>query len=176
MTGLKLLYTQEQIADVVSRLATTITDEYTGKDLMVIGVLKGGVVFMADLVRKIDLPLEFDFIGLASYGDSVTSCGQVKVTAHPTTHLEGRHILVVEDIVDTGLCMAALLDVLKEQHPASVKICALLDKPERRRTPVEVDYTGFVIPDEFVVGYGLDCAQRYRNLPEIYILEKNNVE
>ncbi|MEN8614366.1 hypoxanthine phosphoribosyltransferase [Dehalogenimonas sp. THU2] len=170
--SLKLLYPRDEIAGEVRRMAERISVDYAGKDLLVIGVLKGAAIFLSDLVRAITIPVEFDFIGLASYGDRVTSCGEVKITAYPTSAMEGRHLLVVEDIVDTGLCVDSLLKFLKERNPASLKLCALLDKPVRRQVPVNIDYSAFTIPDKFVVGYGLDYAQRYRNLPGIHTLEE----
>ena len=169
---LKLLYSRDEIAATVRRLAGQISADYAGNDLLVIGVLKGAVVFMADLIREIDVPLEIDFIGLSSYGDGVTSCGKVKLTAYPTARIEGRHILVVEDIVDTGLCIEALLKFLAERRPASIKVCALMDKPARHQVPIDIAYSGFTVPDKFVVGYGLDFAQRYRHLPQIFTLEE----
>jgi hypoxanthine phosphoribosyltransferase len=169
---LKLLYPREDIAAAVRLLAGRISADYAGKDLLVIGVLKGAVIFLSDLVREITIPVELDFIGLSSYGDGVSSCGEVKVTAHPTTAIEGRHVLVVEDIVDTGLCLEALLKIIRARNPASIKVCALMDKPARHRVAVDVGYSGFTIPDRFVVGYGLDYAQRYRHLGQIYTLEE----
>jgi len=169
---LKLLYSHEKIAAAVRRVAERISADYTGKDLLVIGVLKGAVVFIADLIREIAVPLEIAFIGLSSYGDGVTSGGEVKVTAYPTARIEGRHVLVVEDIIDTGLCIETLMKFLIKRKPASLKLCALLDKPARRRVPVDIAYLGFTVPDKFVVGYGLDFSQHYRHLPQIYTLEE----
>jgi hypoxanthine phosphoribosyltransferase len=169
---LKLLYSREEIAAAVRRLAERISADYAGKDLLVIGALKGAVVFLVDLIREMAIPLEIDFISLASYGDGVTSCGEVKVTAYPTARIEGRHVLVVEDIVDTGLCVEALMKFLTGRRPASLKLCALLDKPTRRRVPVDIAYLGFTVPDKFVVGYGIDYAQGYRHLPQIFTLEE----
>lgn len=175
MTGrfdLRLLYSREDIAAAVRALAERISADYAGKDLLVIGVLKGAVIFLADLIRELTIPAEIDFIGLSSYGDGVTSCGEVKVTAYPASPVEGRHVLVVEDIVDTGLCIDALLKFLAARGPASVRVCALMDKPARHQVGVDIAYSGFTIPDKFVVGYGLDFAQRYRHLPQIYTLEE----
>jgi hypoxanthine phosphoribosyltransferase len=170
--NLKLLYSRDEISAVVKRLAAKISDDYRGKDLIVIGVLKGAVIFLADLVREISIPVEIDFIGVSSYGNEMTSCGQVKVNAQPAAQVTGRHILIVEDIIDTGLCIEALIKHFSVIKPASIGICALLDKPARHQVPVEVSYKGFTIPDKFVVGYGLDYAQRYRHLPQIYTLEE----
>jgi hypoxanthine phosphoribosyltransferase len=169
---LKLLYSREDISAAVECLSARISADYAGKDLVVIGVLKGAVIFLADLVRELTVPAEIDFIGLSSYGDDVTSCGEVKFTAQPTAQVTGRHILIIEDIVDTGLCIKALLNFFEKSNPASIKVCALMDKPARHRVPVDIAYSGFTIPDKFVVGYGLDYAQRYRHLPQIYTLEE----
>jgi len=169
---LKLLYSREEISTVVNRLAANISNDYDGKDLIIIGVLKGAVIFLSDLIRELSIPAEIDFIGLSSYGDGVTSCGEVKIIAQPTAPVTGRHILITEDIVDTGLCIEALLKYFSAFKPASIKICALMDKPSRHQVPVEIAYAGFTIPDKFVVGYGLDYAQRYRYLPQIYTLEE----
>ena len=170
--NLKLLYSREEIAAEVRRLAAEISSEYAGKDPLVIGVLKGAVVFVSDLIREMTVPTEIDFIGLSSYGNDATSCGEVKVTAYPKTPIEGRHVLVVEDIVDTGLCIGTLMKFLLNQKPSSLKLCALLDKPSRRTTNVDIDYLGFTVPDKFVVGYGLDYSQHYRHLPQIYTMEE----
>jgi hypoxanthine phosphoribosyltransferase len=170
--NLKLLYSRDDISVIVKRLSAQISSDYSGKDLIIIGVLKGAVFFLADLVRELTIPAEIDFIGLSSYGDGITSCGEAKVTSHPSAPVGGRHILIVEDIVDTGLCIEALLKYFSDQSPASFKVCALMDKPARHRVPVEIAYAGFTIPDKFVVGYGLDYAQRYRHLPQIYTMEE----
>lgn len=167
---LKLLFPHEEIEARVRQLGAEITADYRGADPLIIGVLKGAVIFLADLIRQIDLPLEIDFIGLSSYGDGTSSCGEAIVTACPAVSLKGRHVLLVEDIIDTGYCLETLLKIIKAGEPASVKLCALLDKPGRRQVPVSADYSGFNVPDAFVVGYGLDCGQRYRNLPDIYTL------
>jgi len=169
---LKLLYSRQQIDAAVSRLAGQISADYRGKDPLVIGVLKGAVIFLSDLIRELTIPVEIDFIGLSSYGDAVTSCGEVKVTAFPTSPIEGRHVLIVEDIVDTGLCLEALVKILTARNPASLKICALLDKPSRRTATIGIAYTGLAAPDKFAVGYGLDYSQHYRHLPQIYTLEE----
>lgn len=168
---LKLLYTRDVIEARINQLGTRITADYEGRSPLVIGVLKGAVIFLADLVREIDLSLEIDFIGISSYGGDTVTCGEAVITTYPSISVTGREVLIIEDIVDTGICLKALLDYLAEQKAVSVTVCSLLDKPARRRVAVSVDYVGFEIPDKFVVGYGLDCAQRYRNLPAIYSLE-----
>ena len=173
MTTLKTLYSRGQIADKVRLLGKFISEDYRGKNLLVIGVLKGATIFMADLVREITIPIEFDFIRMASYGNDMATCGDVKMTIYPMAEIENRHVLIVEDIVDTGLCVEVVLKYLTGRKPASLKLCSLLDKPARRRVSVEIDYSGFTVPDKFIVGYGLDYAQHYRSLPEIYTLEGN---
>lgn len=166
------LITEEGIARRVAELGARITEDYRGKDLVVVGVLKGSFPFVADLVRKIDLPLRVDFLGLSSYGNGTETSGVVKITSDLTKPIAGKHVLVVEDIVDTGLTMKYLLANLATRHPASVRVCSLLEKPARLRVDVEIAYKGFTIPDEFVVGYGLDHDERYRNLPFLGILKQ----
>jgi hypoxanthine phosphoribosyltransferase len=168
---LKILISRDEIAKAVDRLASEIKRDYQGKQPLLIGVLKGSFMFMADLIRQLDLPLELDFIGLSSYGTARESSGRVRVVQGVKTPIKGRDILVIEDIVDTGITISFLLDYLKKKKPASLKLCALTDKPSRRRVPVPIDYLGFTVPDEFIVGYGLDLDQRFRNLPDIYALE-----
>ena len=168
---LKILISRDEIAKAVDRLASEIKRDYQGKQLLLIGVLKGSFMFMADLIRQLDLPLELDFIGLSSYGAARESSGRVRVVQGVKTSIKGRDILVIEDIVDTGITISFLLDYLKKKRPASLKLCTLTDKPSRRRVPVSIDYLGFTVPNKFIVGYGLDCDQRFRNLPDIYVLE-----
>jgi hypoxanthine phosphoribosyltransferase len=168
---LRILISRDEIAKTVDRLACEIKRDYQDRQPLVIGLLKGSFVFMADLVRRLDLPLELDFVRLSSYGCARETSGKVRVVQGLQIHVKGRDILVVEDIVDTGITISFLLDYLKKKKPASLKLCALADKPSRRRVPVPVDYLGFTVPDEFVVGYGLDCDERFRNLPDIYVME-----
>jgi hypoxanthine phosphoribosyltransferase len=168
----EVVYTQQQIAGRVRELASEIERDHRGKDLVLVGVLKGAFVFVSDLSRQIDLPLSVDFIGLSSYGEETESSGVVKISSDLTRPIEGKHVLIVEDIVDTGLTMRYLLDNLSTRRPASVKICALLQKPSRLRTRIPIQYLGFTVPDLFVVGYGLDAAERYRNLPFIGAIKK----
>jgi len=167
----KVLHTKEEIAATVRRLAGEIRRDYRDKHPLVLGVLKGSFIFLADLIRLLDFPLEVDFVRLASYGRGRESSGKVKVVQGLRTPIKGRHVLVVEDIVDTGLTTACLLDYLRRKRPASLRLCALTDKPSRRKTPVDIDYLGFTVPDRFLVGYGLDWGEKYRNLPEICFLE-----
>lgn len=168
---LKILINRDEIAQAVDRLACEIKRDYRDKEPLLVGILRGSFVFMADLIRRLDLPLELDFIRLCSYGAARKSSGQVRVVQGLKTPVRGRDVLVVEDIVDTGITISFLLDYLKRRRPASLKLCALTDKPSRRRVSVSIDYLGFTVPDEFIVGYGLDCAQQFRNLPDIYVLE-----
>jgi hypoxanthine phosphoribosyltransferase len=168
---LKILINRDEIARAVDRLACEIKRDYQGKEPLLIGVLTGSFVFMADLIRRLDLPLELDFVRVCSYGAAKESSGRVRMVQGLRTPVKGRDVLVVEDIVDTGMTISFLLAYLRNRRPASLKLCALTDKPSRRRVPVAIDYLGFTVPDEFIVGYGLDCAQQFRNLPDIYVLE-----
>jgi len=168
----KILIRRDQIAKAVDRLASEIKRDYQDKQPLLIGVLKGSFVFMADLIRQLDSPLELDFVRLSSYGAARESSGKVRVIQGVKTPVKGKDVLVIEDIVDTGITISFLLDYLKKKRPASLKLCALTDKPSRRKIPVPIDYLGFTVPNEFVVGYGLDCDQRFRNLPDICILEE----
>ena len=152
-------------------LACEIARDYQGRRPLFVGVLKGSFVFMSDLVRQLDLPLELDFIRLSSYGPGRETSGRVRVVQRLDTSIRERDVLVVEDIVDTGITISFLLDYLKKKRPASLKLCALADKPCRRRVPVPIDYLGFTVPDKFLVGYGLDCSESFRNLPDIYVME-----
>jgi hypoxanthine phosphoribosyltransferase len=164
------LFSAEQIAERVRQLGAQIARDYAGKSLVLVGVLKGSFVFAADLARAIDLPIRIDFLGVRSYGQGTETSGVVQIThdlAHP---IEGEDVLLVEDIVDTGLTMAHLIDLLRTRSPASVRVCALLHKPVRARVAVPIEYLGFTIDDHFVVGYGLDYAEKYRNLPYIGVL------
>ena len=169
---LRKLFTGEQIAATVSRLAAEIRRDYLDKNPILIAVLKGSFVFLADLVRQLDFPLEIEFVRLSSYGRGTESSGTVKMAPGALSKIKGRHILVIEDIIDTGLTAAFLLDYLRRRKPASLKLCSLTDKADRRRVLVNIDYRGLAVPDKFIVGYGLDCDQKYRNLPDIYTLEQ----
>jgi hypoxanthine phosphoribosyltransferase len=167
----KILISRDEIAKAVDRLARDIERDYQGKQPLLISVLKGSFVFMADLIRQLDLSLELDFVRLSSYGTARESSGKVRVVQGAKTPIKDRDILVVEDIVDTGITISFLLDYLQKKKPASLKLCVLTDKPSRRRVPVSIDYLGFTVPDKFIVGYGLDCDEKFRNLPHIYTLE-----
>jgi len=165
-----LLLSREEIALKVASLGREISRDYEGMHPLLLGVLKGSFIFVADLVRQIDIELSMDFIQARSYCSS-TSSGDVVLTSLPVTSLRGRHVLVVDDIVDTGVTIQRLIAQFRLEGPASLKVCSLLDKPSRRIDPVTIDYLGFTVPNRFVVGYGLDYEQIYRNLPGIYVLE-----
>ena len=169
---LHCLFPRAEIEAAVSRLASAITRDYHDKNPLLLGILKGSFVFMADLVRLLDFPLEVEFVRLSSYGSSRQTSGKVKVVQGLRTLVKGRHVLVIEDIVDTGITIAFLLDYLKKKKPASLRLCSLTDKPSRRRVPVTIDYLGFTVPDKFVVGYGIDCDEKFRNLPDICFMEE----
>jgi len=169
----QVLLSEEQIAQRVAEMGAQISLDYAGKDLMLVCILKGANIFLADLVRQITLPLSYDFVAVSSYGADTKSSGVVRILKDLDESVESKHVLVVEDIVDTGLTLrlSYLLENLRSRRAASVKICTLLDKPSRRRMDVPVDYFGFKVEDRFVVGYGLDYAGKYRNLPYIGILK-----
>lgn len=174
MAKLEVLLTRQQIEAAVARLAIDITGEYKDKNPLLLGVLKGSFIFMADLARCLDFPLEVDFVMLSSYKENTESCGEVSMDCRFASDLRDRHILVVEDIVDTGLSLHFLFDHIRAEKPSSLRLCALLDKPSRRKLPVQIDYLGFTVPNLFVVGYGLDCGEKYRNLPDIQWLEEKD--
>ncbi len=154
----------------VRELGEEITADYAGRELLLVGVLKGAVFFMADLMRAISVPCEIDFMAISSYGASTDSSGVVRILKDLDINIEGRHVLVIEDIIDSGLTLSYLIRNLESREPASLEVCALLTKPERREIEVDVRYTGFEIPNRFVIGYGLDFAERYRNLPYVGVL------
>jgi hypoxanthine phosphoribosyltransferase len=164
---LKVLVSRRHIAAAVKRLAEEIRRDYSGKDLLLVGILKGSFIFLSDLVRAIDIPLEVDFVRLTSYGAGTRTSGTVKILLDLNCRLSGRHVLVVEDIVDSGLTTSFLCDYLCSRGPASIKLCALTSKPSRRQVEVPIDYLGMEVPDKFLVGYGLDYAEKYRYLPDI---------
>ena len=168
---LRPLISEDEIRTRTRELGAKISADYKGTDLLLVSVLKGSFVFLADLVRAIDVPLELDFMRLRSYGTGSESSGVVEITADLTGPVEGKHVVFVEDIVDTGLTMTYLMRNIKTRHPADVKLCSLLYKPERKLVDVPIDYLGFTIPNQFVVGYGLDYAEKYRNLPYIATMD-----
>ena len=165
-----ILIPHTQLSARVAELGAQITADYRGRDLVIVGILKGAVVFLSDLIRHIDLPLTIDFMAISSYGNATKSSGVVRIMKDLDRDLVEKHVLVVEDIIDTGLTMSFLKNNLLSRGASSIRVCALLDKPERRLVRLSSDYTGFTIPDAFVIGYGLDYDQKYRNLPEICVL------
>lgn len=169
--GMSVLIDAERLQKRISELGAQITKDFAGKDLIIIGILKGAFLFLADLVRHIDLPISIDFMAVSSYGAAAKSSGEVRILKDLDTSLKGKDVLIVEDIVDTGLTLGYLQDNFRRREANSVSVIALLDKPERRVRQVEVAYIGFEIPNAFVLGYGLDYAERYRNLPYVGVLE-----
>jgi hypoxanthine phosphoribosyltransferase len=182
MTELKILITREQIAERVAAIGADISSELAGESILLLAVLKGAAIFLADLARNIQLDTSLDFIGVSSYGPRPTpeeelkhgwdSTGEVRVTKYPDQSLAGQNVIVVEDILDTGMTLNFLKKVILAHEPKSFRIVSLLDKPSRRKEPIQADYIGFTIPDEFVVGYGLDYAEQYRNLPDIRVIPR----
>ncbi|OFL67489.1 hypoxanthine phosphoribosyltransferase [Facklamia sp. HMSC062C11] len=170
----RVLVTEEELAEAVKRLGEAITRDYQGKEILVVGILRGASLFMADVIRQIDCYLEIDFMDVSSYGTATESSGEVKIIKDLDASVEGKHVLIVEDIIDTGRTLQYLINLLKVRKAASIKICSLLDKPSRRiMTDVIVDCVGVKVPNEFVVGYGLDYEQKYRNLPYIGVLKES---
>ncbi len=167
----RVLFSREELATKTAELGKILTEEYRGKNPLVIGVLKGATFFMSDIVKEIDTYLEMDFMDVSSYGNETVSSGEVKIIKDLDTNVAGRDLLIVEDIIDSGRTLAYLVDLFKYRQAKSVKIVTLLDKPEGRAVDMDADYVGFLVPNEFVVGYGLDYAERYRNLPYIGILK-----
>ena len=167
----RILFTQEELARRGGELGEQITADYAGKEVAVASVLRGSYIFMADLTRAIQLPITVDFMAVSSYGSGTVSSGQVEIKKDLSDSIEGKDLIIVEDILDSGNTLYYLMDVLRARKPASIRICTLLDKPERRSKPIAADYVGFSIPDAFVVGYGLDYDEKYRNLPYIGILK-----
>jgi hypoxanthine phosphoribosyltransferase len=172
----RVLISKEEIAADIARVAAEISRDYEGKNPLFVCILKGSIFFFADLLRAVTIPAELDFMSISSYGSSSVSSGEVKMIKDLDRCIEGRHVIVVEDILDTGNTHAYLTALLKTRKPASVEVCTLLDKPERRQTEVDVKYKGRNIPDEFVVGYGLDYAEKYRNTSDIYVLSRSIYE
>ena len=170
----KVIIPREEIANKVAELATQLRKDYREKNPLLIGILKGSFVFMSDLVRAMDIPVEIDFVRLASYGAGKNSSGKVKLIKDVETPIKDRHVLLVEDIIDRGLTVRFLLDYLSFRKPASLKLCALFDKPSRRKVEVPIDYVGFTVPDAFVVGYGLDLNEKFRFLPDLCVLEEQD--
>ena len=172
----EVLFTEAELNERISELGEQITADYEGKSLIVVGILKGSNIFTSDLVRKINLPLKMDFMAVSSYGNATESTGVVKILKDLDRGIEGEHVLIVEDIVDSGLTLKYLKDILLTRNPASIKVCTLLDKPARRKEDIKPDYLGYEVPDEFIVGYGIDYAEHYRNLPYVGILKREVYE
>lgn len=168
---IEVLLSEEKVDARIKELAEQITEDYKGKELHIICILKGSVFFTCELAKRIALPVSLDFMSVSSYGSDTKSSGVVRIIKDLDESIKGKDVIVIEDIVDSGNTLSYLLEMLNDRKPASLKLCTLLDKPERRRKPVHVDYTGFQIPDEFVVGYGLDYDQKYRNLPYVGIVK-----
>ena len=171
-----VLVSEEQLKARVSELGAQISRDYAGKDLVLVSILKGAVVFMADLMRAVTIPCSIDFMVVSSYGAGTTTSGLVKIIKDLDSDLSGKDVLIVEDILDTGVTLSNLVPMLKMRNPNSVRICTILDKPSRRRADIRADYTGFEVPDEFVVGYGLDYDEKYRNLPYVGVLKPSVYE
>lgn len=169
----RIFFSEEEIKNRVKELGAQLTVDYKDKDPVIIGVLKGSFVFMADITRSIDTYCDIDFMAVSSYGSGTTTTGAVKITKDLSHDIQGRNVIIIEDILDSGVTLSYLKGYLEVRKPASIKICALLDKPARRRADINADYVGFLCPDEFIVGYGLDYAERYRNLPYIGVLKSD---
>lgn len=169
---ISVLLSEKEVEQRIQQLAEEITKDYAGKEVHLICVLKGSIFFTCELAKRIPLPVTFDFMSVSSYGNQTESSGRVRIVKDLDESIDGKDVIVIEDIIDSGRTLSYLMDLLNARKPASLKLCTLLDKPDRRVTDVSVDYTGFVIPDKFVVGYGLDFAQRYRNLPYIGVIEE----
>ena len=172
----QILYTEEELRQRVKELGCQITADYSGKEPLLVSVLRGSYIFMADLTRAIDLDVTVDFMAVSSYGRGTVSSGQVEIKKDLSDSIEGKDLILVEDILDSGNTLYYLLDVLRARKPASIRICTLMDKPERRTKPITADYVGFTIPDAFIVGYGLDFDEKYRNLPYVGVLKESVYE
>lgn len=168
----EVLLDEETLAKRIKEMGEQISKDYEGKEVIVIGILKGSVIFVADLVREVTVPVSFDFMAVSSYGNRTTTTGTVRILKDLDYDIEGKHVLIVEDIIDSGVTLSYLIEHLAGRKLASLKLCTLLNKPERRKVEVKVDYIGFTVPDAFLVGFGLDYAEKYRNLPFIGILKE----
>ena len=171
MENIRVMISEEDVNKRIAEMGAQISKDYAGKEVHLIAILKGSVFFACELAKRITVPVSLDFMCVSSYGDATTSSGVVRIAKDLDESIEGKDVLIVEDIIDSGRTLYYLIDVLKKRNPKSIQLCTLLDKPERRERDVKVDYVGFEIPDEFVVGYGLDYAQKYRNLPYIGVVE-----
>ncbi len=166
-----ILFDEEKIAEIVRNMGRQISEDYKGKNLLLVSVLKGSLIFMADLMREITVPCSIDFLSVSSYGSGTTTSGEVRILKDLDASLDGKDVLVVEDILDSGVTLSYLLKNLSARNPASIRLCTFLDKPERRRVNIKADYIGASVPDQFIVGYGLDYAELYRNLPYVGVLK-----
>ncbi|MBC7074731.1 MAG: hypoxanthine phosphoribosyltransferase [Syntrophomonadaceae bacterium] len=173
---MEVLFDRSELRKKVAEMGQQITKDYSGRELLVVGILKGAFIFMADLIREIDVPIEVDFMDVSSYGLSTSSSGEVRIIKDLEYSIQDKDVLIVEDIVDTGLTLKYITEILRNRNPRSLKICCLLDKPSRRKADISPDYVGYIIPDKFVVGYGLDYAEQYRNYPDVYILKPSVYE
>ena len=172
----KVLISKDELDQIVKRLGAEITADYKGKDVLLIGILKGSVIFMADLMREIDVPCNIDFMAVSSYGKGTKTTGVVKINKDLDNDIQGKDIIIIEDILDSGKTLYYIRDILTARNPASIKICTLFDKPERREADIKADYIGSLVPNEFIVGYGLDYSEYYRNLPFIGVLKESVYE
>ena len=168
---IEVLISEEEVNERIAALGKQISEDFAGKELHLICILKGGTFFMCELAKRITIPVSLDFMQVSSYGDGTKSSGVVRIAKDLDEAIEGKDVMIVEDIIDSGRTLYYLMDILEKRHPNSIKLCTLLDKPDRRERDVKVQYSGFEIPDEFVVGYGLDYAQKYRNLPYIGVVK-----
>lgn len=176
LVKMEVLFDRSELRKKVAEMGQQITKDYSGRELLVVGILKGAFIFMADLIREIDVPIEVDFMDVSSYGLSTSSSGEVRIIKDLEYSIQDKDVLIVEDIVDTGLTLKYITEILRNRNPRSLKICCLLDKPSRRKADISPDYVGYIIPDKFVVGYGLDYAEQYRNYPDVYILKPSVYE
>ena len=172
----QVFYSEEQLAQAVKRIGAEISRDYEGKDLLLVGILKGSVVFMTDLMRALSIPCAIDFMVVSSYGSGTKTSGVVQIVKDLGQSIENRHVILVEDILDSGMTLSYVTKVLNTRNPASIRVCTLLDKPARRKADIYADYKGYDVPDEFIVGYGLDYAEKYRNLPYIGVLKRSVYE
>ena len=173
----KILITESELTKRIKELGEEITNDYKDKeDILIVGILKGSVIFLSDLIRNINLPVKMDFMTVSSYGNGAVCTGKITIKKDLDTDICGKHIIIAEDIIDSGITLSNLCKLLSERKPASIKICTLLDKKERREAEINVDYTGFEIPNEFIIGYGLDYAEKYRNIPYIGVLKREIYE
>ena len=172
----EVLFSEQDIQAIVNRIGKQISEDYKDKNLFMVSVLKGSLMFMADLMRAIDVPCEIDFMAVSSYGSGTSTSGAVRILKDLDFSLEGKDILVVEDILDSGVTLSYLMKHLAARNPSSIRLCTMLDKPERRKMPIKADYVGTTVPDEFIVGYGLDYDEKYRNLPYIGVLKQEVYE